>query len=60
MPEIPAVIAHIEALQEQLYEATLEEDAERGLEIAILLIDLYENILEESGMLLVHRYEVMH
>lgn len=60
MPEIPAVIAHIEALHEQLYEATLEEDAERGLEIAILLLDLYENILEENGMLLIHRYEVMH
>lgn len=51
------LLAHIEALYAQLEEA---EDEEQALEVTLILLDLYERILEEHEVLIIDRGETMH
>ena len=52
-----AILAHIEALQAQLEEVEDESDA---FEIALLLLDIYEQLLEANDILLIYRGETLH
>lgn len=55
----PAALAQINILQEHL-EYSLHVDNEEALKIALLLLDLYETILEQQDMLVVYRGEEIH
>jgi hypothetical protein len=49
-----AVIAHIQAMQDDLYdmmENPEDYDIGEALDLALLLLDLYENILEQFGII---------
>lgn len=54
-----AVLAHISALNEAL-ETAIDDENDVALEIALLLLDLYETILEQAGMIIVYRGEELH
>ena len=51
------LLGHIEALHAHLEEAADETEA---LEIALILLDLYERLLEEHEILIIDRGEVRH
>jgi hypothetical protein len=49
-----AMIAHIQAMQDDLsdmMENPQDYDTNEPLELALLLLDLYENIMEQHGVL---------
>lgn len=54
-----AVLSHISALNEAL-ETAIDDENDVALEIALLLLDLYETILEQAGMIIVYRGEELH
>lgn len=55
-----ATFEHIAALHEQLEEAAIDKDPVVCLEIALLILDVYEQLLEDNCILRIDRGETFH
>ena len=53
------ILSHIAALNDALADA-IEDESDQALDIALLLLDLYETIMEQSGLMIVYRGEELH
>lgn len=47
-------------LHEDLAESLEEDDLSKALEVCLLLLDLYENLLENNGIIAIDRKGVLH
>ncbi len=62
-PLHPAVLAHMQSMQDDLAEMTQDLDSTdpyEALEVALLLLDLYERILEQQGLFVIERADQVH
>lgn len=55
-----AVAEHITALHEQLEDAIDNLDMDAAFDILLMILDVYEAILERHGILNIDRGETMH
>lgn len=55
-----SILNHIEALHEQLEQAAIDDDPVNCLEIALLLLDVYERLLDEHNILIINYGEYLH
>lgn len=52
--------SHLVGLHDDLAESLEEEDFTKALEVCLLLLDLYENLLENNGIISIERKGVLH